>query len=173
MFSLAQVGLYRVSGQERMVKELKEKLIRGKTLPPLNKVDDINVITGVLKDFLRNLPEPLLTFHLNKAFIEAAGEFPRLVESLTEVCCNRSGLYLSECLRNIIIWRTVIFNWVNQEAPWETGNMHVHECEKTGVNVFVEIQDDGNSLAMLYQTISELPQPNRDTLACLMIHLQK
>lgn len=38
---------------------------------------------------------------------------------------------------------------------------------------FVEIQDDGNSLALLYHTISELPQPNRDTLACLMIHLQK
>lgn len=37
----------------------------------------------------------------------------------------------------------------------------------------LEIQDDGNSLAMLYQTVSELPQPNRDTLACLMIHLQK
>uniref|UniRef100_A0A3Q1EE67 Rac GTPase-activating protein 1 n=1 Tax=Acanthochromis polyacanthus TaxID=80966 RepID=A0A3Q1EE67_9TELE len=105
---LHEVGLYRVSGQERMVKELKEKLIRGKTLPPLNKVEDINVITGVLKDFLRNLPEPLLTFHLNKAFMEAA-----------------------------------------------------------------EIQDDGNSLAMLYQTVSELPQPNRDTLACLMIHLQR
>nr|CBN81155.1 Rac GTPase-activating protein 1 [Dicentrarchus labrax] len=104
---LHEVGLYRVSGHERMVKELKEKLIRGKTLPPLNKIDDINVITGVLKDFFRKLPEPLLTFHLNKAFMEAA-----------------------------------------------------------------EIQDDGNSLAMLYQTISELPQPNRDTLACLMIHLQ-
>ncbi|XP_008282723.1 rac GTPase-activating protein 1-like [Stegastes partitus] len=105
---LHEVGLYRVSGQERLVKELKEKLIRGKTLPPLHKVEDINVITGVLKDFLRNLPEPLLTFHLNKAFMAAA-----------------------------------------------------------------EIQDDGNSLAMLYQTISELPQPNRDTLACLMIHLLK
>lgn len=73
-FPLPQIGLYRVSGQERMVKELKEKLIRGKTLPPLNKIDDINVITGVLKDFLRSLPEPLLTFHLNKAFMEAAGE---------------------------------------------------------------------------------------------------
>uniref|UniRef100_A0A669DTM5 Rac GTPase-activating protein 1 n=1 Tax=Oreochromis niloticus TaxID=8128 RepID=A0A669DTM5_ORENI len=105
---LHEVGLYRVSGHERVVKELKEKLIRGKTLPPLNKVEDINVIAGVLKDFLRNLPEPLLTFHLNKAFMEAA-----------------------------------------------------------------EIQDDDNSLAMLYQTMSELPQPNRDTLACLMIHLQK
>ncbi|KAM9759640.1 rac GTPase-activating protein 1-like [Menidia menidia] len=105
---LHEVGLYRVSGQERLVKELKEKLIRGKTLPPLNKVEDINVITGVLKDFLRNLFEPLLTFHLNKAFLDAA-----------------------------------------------------------------EIQDDDNCLATLYQSISELPQPNRDTLACLMIHLQK
>lgn len=47
------------------------------------------------------------------------------------------------------------------------------ERHVTGVNIFVEIQDDGNSLAMLYQTISELPQPNRDSLACLMIHLQK
>ena len=73
------------------MKELKEKLIRGKTLPPLHKVDDINVITGVLKDFLRNLPEPLLTFHLNKVFMEAAGEFLRLVEPL------------AECLRNIIL----------------------------------------------------------------------
>ncbi|XP_037642941.1 rac GTPase-activating protein 1-like [Sebastes umbrosus] len=105
---LHEVGLYRVPGQERMVKQLKEKLIRGKTLPPLHKVDDINVVAGVLKDFFRNLPEPLLTFQLNKVFMEAA-----------------------------------------------------------------EIQDDGNSLAMIYQTISELPHPNRDTLACLMIHLQK
>ncbi|XP_053294893.1 rac GTPase-activating protein 1 [Pleuronectes platessa] len=105
---LHEVGLYRLSGNERLVKELKEKMIRGKTLPRLNKVEDINVITGVLKDFLRNLPEPLLTCHLNKTFMEAA-----------------------------------------------------------------EIQDDGNSLAMLYHTISELPQPNRDTLACMMIHLQK
>ncbi|XP_056130838.1 rac GTPase-activating protein 1-like [Lampris incognitus] len=105
---LHEVGLYRVSGTERMVKELKEKLLRGKTLPQLSKVEDINVITGVLKDFLRNLPEPLLTFHLNKAFMAAA-----------------------------------------------------------------EIPDEDNSLAMLYQTISELPSPNRDTLACLMIHLKK
>lgn len=105
---LHETGLYRVSGPERVVKELKEKLVRGKTLPPLNKVDDINVITGVLKDFLRNLPEPLLTYALNKSFMEAA-----------------------------------------------------------------EISDEDNSLAMVYQVIGELPEPNRDTLACLIIHLQK
>uniref|UniRef100_A0A674MCB1 Rac GTPase-activating protein 1 n=1 Tax=Takifugu rubripes TaxID=31033 RepID=A0A674MCB1_TAKRU len=105
---LHEVGLYRLSGSERLVKQLKEKLVRGKTLPSLSKIEDINVITGVLKDFFRRLPEPLLTFQLNKAFFEAA-----------------------------------------------------------------EIMDDGNSLAMMYRAISELPRPNRDTLACLMIHLQK
>lgn len=68
-----QVGLYRLSGSDRAVKDLKEKLLRSKTLPALSKVEDVNVITGVLKDFLRNLPQPLLTFHLNKAFMEAAG----------------------------------------------------------------------------------------------------
>lgn len=57
-----------------MVKELKEKFLRGKTFPLLSKVDDIHAITGLLKDFLRNLKEPLLTFRLNRNFMEAAGE---------------------------------------------------------------------------------------------------
>lgn len=73
------------------MKELKEKLIRGKTLPPLNKVEDINVITGVLKDFLRNLPEPLLTFQLNKAFMAAAGMFLLTFSCLNELLCVLCG----------------------------------------------------------------------------------
>lgn len=68
-----QTGLYRLSGADRQVKELKEKFLRCKTVPVLSKVDDIHVITGVLKDFLRNLKEPLLTFSLNHPFMEAAG----------------------------------------------------------------------------------------------------
>uniref|UniRef100_A0A8C6TKL5 Rac GTPase-activating protein 1 n=1 Tax=Neogobius melanostomus TaxID=47308 RepID=A0A8C6TKL5_9GOBI len=71
---LQEVGLYRVSGQDHQVKELKEKLIRGKTLPSLGKVEDIHVVTGVLKDFLRHLPEPLLTCALNRSFMNAAGK---------------------------------------------------------------------------------------------------
>lgn len=68
-----QTGLYRLSGAERTVRELKEKFLRGKTVPLLSKVEDIHAITGLLKDFLRNLKEPLLTFRLNRAFMEAAG----------------------------------------------------------------------------------------------------
>uniref|UniRef100_A0A673WLK9 Rac GTPase-activating protein 1 n=1 Tax=Salmo trutta TaxID=8032 RepID=A0A673WLK9_SALTR len=105
---LHETGLYRLSGSDRTVKELKEKFLRGKTVPLLSKVDDINCVTGLLKDFLRNLKEPLLTFRLNRTFMEAA-----------------------------------------------------------------ELADEDNSIALMYQTISDLPQANRDTLAFLAIHLQR
>ncbi|XP_062827019.1 rac GTPase-activating protein 1 isoform X2 [Anolis carolinensis] len=105
---LHETGLYRISGCDRTVKDLKEKFLRGKAMPLLSKVEDIHAVCGLLKDFLRNLKEPLLTFHLNKVFMEAA-----------------------------------------------------------------EISDDDNSVAAMYQTVGELPQANRDTLAFLMLHLQR
>ncbi|XP_025019577.1 rac GTPase-activating protein 1 isoform X1 [Python bivittatus] len=105
---LNETGLYRISGCDRTVKDLKEKFLRGKTVPLLSKVEDIHAVCSLLKDFLRNLKEPLLTFRLNKAFMEAA-----------------------------------------------------------------EIVDEDNSVAAMYQTVGELPQANRETLAFLMIHLQR
>lgn len=72
--SVSQTGLYRISGCDKTVRELKEKFLRGKTIPSLSKVDDIHAICGLLKDFLRSLKEPLLTFRLNKTFMEAAGK---------------------------------------------------------------------------------------------------
>ncbi|XP_059190176.1 rac GTPase-activating protein 1 [Centropristis striata] len=105
---LHEAGLYRLSGADRTVKELKEKFLRSKTVPVLSKVDDIHAITGLLKDFLRNLKEPLLTFRLNRTFMEAA-----------------------------------------------------------------EVTDDDNSIALMYQTVGDLPQPNRDTLSFLVLHLKR
>ncbi|NXH67632.1 RGAP1 protein, partial [Hydrobates tethys] len=69
---LHEMGLYRISGCDKTVRELKEKFLRGKNIPLLSKVDDIHAICGLLKDFLRSLKEPLLTFRLNKTFMEAA-----------------------------------------------------------------------------------------------------
>ncbi|XP_055647894.1 rac GTPase-activating protein 1 [Falco peregrinus] len=105
---LRETGLYRVSGCEKTVRELKEKFLRSRSIPLLSKVDDIHAVCSLLKDFLRSLREPLLTFRLNKAFMEAA-----------------------------------------------------------------EILDEDNSVAAMYQVVGELPQANRDTLAFLMIHLQR
>ncbi|XP_039613326.1 rac GTPase-activating protein 1 isoform X2 [Polypterus senegalus] len=105
---LQEVGIYRVPGCDRIVKELKEKYVRGKGLPPLGKVEDIHVVCGLLKDFLRKLKEPIVTFHLHKTFINA-GLLNNIDESIAAIC----------------------------------------------------------------QAIEELPQPNRDTLAFIILHLQR
>ncbi|XP_045168034.2 rac GTPase-activating protein 1-like isoform X2 [Mercenaria mercenaria] len=69
---LNEVGIYRVPGSDRQVKELKEKFFKGKGMPNLSNIDDIHVICGCLKDFLRGLKEPLVTFRLWRDFVKAA-----------------------------------------------------------------------------------------------------
>ena len=84
-----------------------DKFLRGKGVPNLSK-EDIHVICGTLKDFLRSLREPLILRTYWHDFVQAT-----------------------------------------------------------------EIADPEDARAALYQVISELPQPNRDTLATLILHLQQ
>nr|XP_032807165.1 rac GTPase-activating protein 1-like isoform X1 [Petromyzon marinus] len=105
---MMEVGLYRIPGSDRDVKELKERWLRGKGLPALARVDNVHVVCGLLKDFLRSLKEPLLTHRLHHTFLKA-----------------------------------------------------------------IEISDEDNRAAAMYGAIGQLPQPNRDTLAYLMLHLQR
>ncbi|NWX98092.1 RGAP1 protein, partial [Nothoprocta ornata] len=70
---LAETGLYRVPGAEQLVREWKQRLLRAGEAPPaLGAVADVHVLCGVLKDFLRGLGEPLVTFSLHAAFLQAA-----------------------------------------------------------------------------------------------------
>uniref|UniRef100_A0ABM5F7N8 Rac GTPase-activating protein 1-like isoform X4 n=1 Tax=Pogona vitticeps TaxID=103695 RepID=A0ABM5F7N8_9SAUR len=70
---LKETGLYRVSGAEHLVREWKNKLLSARrAVPSLDQVSDVNVICGILKDFLRSLKEPLVTFYLHSAFLRAA-----------------------------------------------------------------------------------------------------
>lgn len=55
------------------MKELRNRFLQGKTPLMLSKVHDVHVLCGLLKDFLRRLKEPLLTFRLHRTFMEAAG----------------------------------------------------------------------------------------------------
>lgn len=59
-----------MSGSEKEVKALKERFIRGKTIPPLGNCD-IHVICGCIKDFLRSLREPIIPTRLWKNFSNA------------------------------------------------------------------------------------------------------
>ncbi|KAJ1680059.1 hypothetical protein EV182_000770 [Spiromyces aspiralis] len=70
---LDEVGIYRVSGSASGVNRLRMRLNQNSQSVDLSLPEyaDINVVSGVVKLFLRELPEPLLTFDLYESLIEA------------------------------------------------------------------------------------------------------
>ncbi|XP_029110646.1 rho GTPase-activating protein SYDE2-like [Scleropages formosus] len=72
------VGLYRLCGSAAVKKELREAFERDSRLVELseNQYPDINVITGVLKDYLRELPYPLISKQLYEAVLDFMAKRP-------------------------------------------------------------------------------------------------
>jgi myosin-9 len=72
MHGLYAEGLYRKSGVSSKIKELQRKMNE----PGSDEIDyelyNVHVLTNVLKTFLRDLPEPLLTFDRYDDFLRAA-----------------------------------------------------------------------------------------------------
>ncbi|XP_032511039.1 rho GTPase-activating protein 100F isoform X2 [Danaus plexippus] len=69
------IGLYRLCGsanKKRILREAFERNARGVELTP-DSVPDINVITGVLKDYLTELPQPLISRCLYQMTLDALG----------------------------------------------------------------------------------------------------
>ncbi|ETN58220.1 rac GTPase-activating protein [Anopheles darlingi] len=116
---LTEVGLYRVSATDREVRSLKEKFLRGKSIPTLGQID-VHVLCGCIKDFLRTLREPLIPASM-------LPEFTRIVSSEP------------------------------QQSNPSTG--------QTGMS--------NRTREQLCQLIEQMPAPNRDTLAFLMLHFQR
>ncbi|XP_006190251.2 rho GTPase-activating protein SYDE2 isoform X1 [Camelus ferus] len=77
------VGLYRLCGSAAVKKELREAFERDSKAVGLceNQYPDINVITGVLKDYLRELPSPLITKQLYEAVLDAMTKNPLKMSS--------------------------------------------------------------------------------------------
>lgn len=71
---LSAQGLYRISGNARRKKQLHAQFDEDSTAVDLSEENypDINIIAGILKDYLRELPEPLITESLSKLLIRAA-----------------------------------------------------------------------------------------------------
>ena len=80
-----------LSSNDKTIKELRDRLLRTRGHPQLDQISDINVICGVVKDFLRSLREPLLTFALHETFINAACK--SLVKRIF-ICVNTSAVLL-------------------------------------------------------------------------------
>ncbi|XP_053447169.1 rho GTPase-activating protein SYDE2 isoform X3 [Nycticebus coucang] len=77
------VGLYRLCGSAAVKKELREAFEKDSKAVSLceNRYPDINVITGVLKDYLRELPSPLITKQLYEAVLDAMAKSPLKMSS--------------------------------------------------------------------------------------------
>jgi len=71
--SLEVEGIFRLSGSQNQIDKLKAEFNTG-TLVDLNSVADPHTITGVLKLWFRELPEPLMTYDLYESFITAQQE---------------------------------------------------------------------------------------------------
>lgn len=73
---LEEVGIYRVAGSGETVSYLRQQLNRNATNVNLGDDDwiDINVVADALKQFFRDLPQPLLTFDLYGDFMKASGK---------------------------------------------------------------------------------------------------
>ncbi|KXN70062.1 RhoGAP-domain-containing protein, partial [Conidiobolus coronatus NRRL 28638] len=66
-------GIYRLSGNSSSIKKWKERVEKGQSLN-LQEEGDINVLTGILKLFFRELTEPLIPYHLYAPMIQASLE---------------------------------------------------------------------------------------------------
>jgi len=74
-YGISTVGVYRIGGTMSKVTRLKEKLDKDLDATNLDAEEwsgDISNVTSVLKLWLRELPEPLLTTHLHQGFLSAA-----------------------------------------------------------------------------------------------------
>ncbi|GBE88171.1 hypothetical protein SCP_1204010 [Sparassis crispa] len=74
-YGLQSQGIYRIGGSVSKIAKLKERLDRDLDSVDLDAEEwssDISNVTSVLKMWLRELPEPLLTYSLYKSFLDAA-----------------------------------------------------------------------------------------------------
>ncbi|KAI0007397.1 RhoGAP-domain-containing protein [Xylariaceae sp. FL0662B] len=78
LYGLAVEGIYRLSGSTAHVNKLKNLFDTNEEAAcldfrnPENFFHDVNSVAGLLKQFLRDLPDPLLTSEHYAAFVEAA-----------------------------------------------------------------------------------------------------
>ncbi|KAM9214355.1 rho GTPase-activating protein SYDE1 [Leptosomus discolor] len=95
---LKVVGLYRLCGSAAVKKELRDAFERDSAAVTLSEqlYPDINVVTGILKDYLRELPTPLITPTLYHVVLEAMGKrAPRSPPG------ERDAVALLDCLPDV------------------------------------------------------------------------
>ncbi|XP_030630766.1 unconventional myosin-IXAb [Chanos chanos] len=117
MHGLYTEGIYRKSGSTNKIKELKQGLDTDANSVNLDDYN-IHVIASVLKQWLRDLPNPLMTFELYEEFLRAMGlqDKREVVRGVYSVIDQLSRTHLSTLER-------LIFHLVRISFQEETNRM--------------------------------------------------
>uniref|UniRef100_A0A8C1IQ84 Myosin IXAb n=1 Tax=Cyprinus carpio TaxID=7962 RepID=A0A8C1IQ84_CYPCA len=117
MHGLYTEGIYRKSGSTNKSKELKQGLDTDENSVNLDDYN-IHVIASVLKQWLRDLPNPLMTFELYEEFLRAMGlqDKREVVQSVYSVIDQLSRTHLSTLER-------LVFHLVRISFQEETNRM--------------------------------------------------
>ncbi|XP_034390130.1 unconventional myosin-IXAa-like isoform X2 [Cyclopterus lumpus] len=117
MHGLYTEGIYRKSGSTNKIKELRQGLDTDVSIVSLDDYN-IHVIASVLKQWLRDLPSPLMTFELYEEFLRAMGQPDRreVIRGVYSVIDQLSRTHLSTLER-------LIFHLVRIALQEETNRM--------------------------------------------------
>ena len=83
-------GIYRVSGNLSQVQKLRFQIDQDK-YSGMESEEDVNVLTGLLKLFFRELREPMIPFHLYDALMKANSESKKKLFSGPKSIVNTRG----------------------------------------------------------------------------------
>ncbi|XP_051503721.1 unconventional myosin-IXAa [Myxocyprinus asiaticus] len=159
MHGLYTEGIYRKSGSTNKIKELKQGLdtdINSMNLDDYN----INVIASVFKQWLRDLPNPLMTFELYEEFLRAMGlqDKKEVIRGVYSVIDQLSRTHLNTLER-------LIFHLVRIALQEETNRMSANalaivfapcilRCPDT-IDPLQSVQDIGKTTACVELIICE------------------
>ncbi|KAK7169752.1 hypothetical protein R3I94_000100 [Phoxinus phoxinus] len=159
MHGLYTEGIYRKSGSTNKIKELKLSLdtdVNGMNLDDYN----INVIASVFKQWLRDLPNPLMTFELYEEFLRAMGlqDKKEVIRGVYSIIDQLSRTHLNTLER-------LIFHLVRIALQEETNRMSANalaivfapcilRCPDT-IDPLRSVQDIGKTTACVELIICE------------------
>ncbi|XP_032223247.1 rho GTPase-activating protein 6 isoform X2 [Nematostella vectensis] len=87
-YGLHVLGIFRTGGSKKRMKQMREQFDSGEKTQ-FNAEDNPHDVAALFKEYLRDLPEPLLTRELYSAFLETQGisDTAKEIEALQLLCC--------------------------------------------------------------------------------------
>ena len=101
---MSEVGIYRVAGVLRDVKELREAFDTDYLKAQVIAFEaDIHAVAGLLKKYFRELPDPLFTNELYLSFVDGMGEHLHFY-TLYLVYWSSYSILVYVCVLYVFIW---------------------------------------------------------------------